>query len=102
MVLGLGGVETQGQLELVEGICQSVVLKRQFAEGIVVCRGSGLRLVKLPSNLLIKRSFSLRVLIGRYRLVPLTFRCEVMACLSSGETHPASAESTKKPTPNTL
>lgn len=57
MVLGLGGGESKGQLELMESICQSMILKRQFAEGIVVCRGSNLGLLELPLDLLIERGF---------------------------------------------
>src|SRR6185437_10484606 len=48
MVLGPGGIEPKGQLELMESICQSMVLKRQFAEDIVICCGSDLGFVELP------------------------------------------------------
>ncbi len=33
-----------------DGVCQPMVLKRQFAERIVLCRGRGLGLVELPLN----------------------------------------------------
>lgn len=66
---------------VLEGICQSVVLKREFAERIVVCRGSDLRFVELPLDCFIERSFSLCVLIGCHRLVPLVLLGEAMGLL---------------------